>query len=82
VAQYVNDPSWEELVELLTAFKSTLDFSPIGIRNGIDSTLDHLKKTYDNMPHLLTLIAKEQEWQLDFRIVFMTQIGYLIKINH
>lgn len=34
------------------------------------------------MPHLLTLIAKEQEWQFDFRIVFMAQVGYLIKISH
>lgn len=34
------------------------------------------------MPHLLTLIAKDQEWQVDFRIVFMAQVGYLIKISH
>ena len=33
------------------------------------------------MPHMLTLIAREQEWDLDFRIVFMTQVGYLVKIN-
>lgn len=56
--------------------------SPIGIKNGVDRTLDQLKKTYDNMPHLLTLIAKDQEWQVDFRIVFMAQVGYLIKISH
>lgn len=34
------------------------------------------------MPHLLTLIAKDQAWDLDFRIVFMTQVGYLIKLSN
>ena len=48
----------------------------------MDGSLDHLKKTYDNMSHLLTLVAKEQEWPIDFRIVFMAQVGYLIKISH
>lgn len=81
-SEYINDPCWEQIIDLFHAFKSTLQLNPIGIKNGVDSTLDHLKKTYDNMPHLLTLIAKEQEWQFDFRIVFMAQVGYLIKISH
>lgn len=62
-------------------FKETFDFNPFCIKSGIDQTLDQLKQTYDNMPHILTLIAKDQEWDLDFRIVFMTQVGYLIKID-
>ena len=33
------------------------------------------------MPHILTLIAREQQWPIDFSIVFMAQIGYLIKVN-
>jgi hypothetical protein len=39
-------------------FRNTIDFEPLGIKHGIDNTLDLLKKTYDNMPHMLTLIAK------------------------
>ena len=34
------------------------------------------------MSHILTLIAKEQEWPFDFRIVFMAQVGYLVKIDY
>lgn len=48
------------------------------MRGGIDLTLDQLKQTYDSMPHLLTLIAKEQQWEVDFRIVFLAQVGYLV----
>jgi hypothetical protein len=33
------------------------------------------------MPHLLTLIAREQQWEVDFRIVFLTQVGYLVKLD-
>jgi hypothetical protein len=34
------------------------------------------------MPHILTLIAKDQQWGIDnFRIVFMAQVGYLVKIE-
>ena len=47
----------------------------------IDQTLDQLKHTYDQMPHFLTLLAKQQQWDLDFRIVFMTQIGYLVRVE-
>jgi hypothetical protein len=82
VREYVGDENWQEVIELLGVFKTTLELSPLGIKNGIDDTLDHLKRTYDNMPHLLTLIAKDQEWPIDFRIVFMAQVGYLIKISH
>ena len=32
------------------------------------------------MPSLLTLYAREQKWEFDFRIVFMAQIGYLVRI--
>lgn len=48
----------------------------------MDPELDLLKKTYDNLPHLLTLYARQQNWNEDFRIVFMTQIGYLIRVPH
>ena len=34
------------------------------------------------MSHILTLIAKDQEWPIEFRIVFMAQVGYLVKVNH
>ena len=39
-------------------FRNTIDFDPLAIKHGIDGTLDQLKKTYDNMPHMLTLIAR------------------------
>ena len=52
------------------------------IRRGVDLELDELKKTYDNLPHLLTLYARQQNWADDFRIVFMSQIGYLILVPH
>lgn len=81
IKEYVDDFHWNELIEMYSIFRETFEFSPFTIRNGIDQTLDQLKQTYDNMPHILTLIAKEQEWDLEFRIVFMTQVGYLIKID-
>ena len=34
------------------------------------------------MPSLLTMYAKEQNWQFEFRIVFITQIGYLVRLPH
>lgn len=48
----------------------------------MDHELDELKKVYDNLPHLLTLYARQQSWSDDFRIVFMAQIGYLIRVPH
>jgi len=58
ITEYVNDPNWQEVKELFNVFKSTLELSPLSIKNGIDGTLDHLKRTFDNMSHILTLIAK------------------------
>ena len=81
VKEYINHPHWPELLQLFNVFKTTLDFNPFGIKNGVDTVLDQLKRTYDNMPHILTLIAKRQEWNFDFHIIFMAQIGYLIKVN-
>ena len=81
IKKYINDEYWQEIAELVQVFKQSLEFGPFGIKNGIDSTLDQLKRTYNNMSHILTLIAKEQEWPFDFRIVFMAQVGYLIKID-
>jgi hypothetical protein len=82
IAEYVEDDNWQEVRELYNVFKNTLELNPLSIRSGIDSTLDYLKRTFDNMSHILTLIAKEQAWPMEFSIVFMTQIGYLIKIGH
>lgn len=78
ISSYIDNRHWAEIIELFSIFKETFDFSPLVIRSGIDQTLDQLKQTYDSMPHLLTLIAKEQQWELDFRIVFRAQVGYLI----
>ena len=66
---------------MVQVLKQTIEFGPLGIRNGVDGDLDKLKRTYNNMSHMLPLIAKEQEWPFEFRIVFMAQIGYLVKID-
>lgn len=58
----------------------TLQFTPLAVKKGVDPKLDELKKIYDNLPHLLTLYARQQNWDDDFRIVFMAQIGYLISV--
>ncbi len=59
-----------------------MELSYGAIKRGVDLRLDELKKTYDNLPHLLTLYARQQNWTDDFRIVFMSQIGYLILVPH
>lgn len=47
----------------------------------VDEKLDDLNKIYEEMPDLLTNFAREQNWNFDFRIVFMPQIGYLIRVS-
>lgn len=68
----------------MSAIESTLDLELVdgSVKRGVDLHLDELKKTYDNLPHLLTLYARQQNWGEDFRIVFMSQIGYLIRVPH
>lgn len=81
ILQYTEDDEWSDIVEIFSVLRETFQFNPFRVRSGIDQTLDQLKQTYDQMPHFLTLLAKQQQWDLDFRIVFMTQIGYLVRVE-
>lgn len=81
ILQYTEDDEWSDIVEIFSVLRETFQFNPFRVRSGIDQTLDRLKQTYDQMPHFLTLLAKQQQWDLDFRIVFMTQIGYLVRVE-
>ena len=73
---------WNQIGSVLSIISSTVDLSLNAIKKGIDPVLDNLKKVYDNMPHMLTVYAQRQNWDLDLRIVFMAQVGYLIRVPH
>lgn len=58
VKQYVDDEHWADLMQVTTFIKDTIDFNPLGIKTGVDTELDTLKHTYDNLPNLLSLYAE------------------------
>ena len=80
--ELIDEIQREPIGEAIAAVYSTLQLDPFSIKKSFDVKLDELKNTYDSMPSLLTMYAKEQNWQFEFRIVFITQIGYLIRLPH
>lgn len=79
---FIREVDWNQIGSVLSIITSTLDLNAHAVKRGIDLSLDKLKKVYDNMPHLLTVYAQRQNWDLDLRIVFMAQVGYLIRVPH
>lgn len=71
---------WEPIVGLLGILQKNINFQEFCIKKGVDEQLDRKKKMYDSLPEMLSLYARQQGWGIDFQIVAVDQVGYLIKV--
>lgn len=62
IEKYLNDINWSLISSVLTKIMATLDLKMGNIKRGYNYKLDELRKTYDNLPQLLTIYAQEQNW--------------------
>ena len=78
---FVTDQGWKDLVELYSLLTETLESDCLAVRQGLDPNLDRLKRTANEMPHLLSLLAREQGWEEGLGIIYIRQVGYLVRLS-
>lgn len=91
VVQKISTRFSTDLLHVANLIKQIVDFEESAfsnhfvVREGIDAELDEKKRTFDGIPHLMTLIAQEELSKLNTSITkcsvtYFPQLGYLLNI--